>query len=83
MRDVRDVRGDIHPTYSVNDVVFAATAGALRRYCLAQSASSGALDASRVRALTPLAFPRARSSTYLPTPTELVLTKATHLLWSS
>lgn len=43
--------------HTVNDVVFAATVGALRRYCLAM-APTEPLEWARMRALTPVAFPR-------------------------
>ena len=46
--------------YTINDVVFAATAGALRRYCLEQQPTQPAqeLHKALVRALVPVAFPR-------------------------
>jgi hypothetical protein len=44
-------------SYTVNDVIFAAAAGALRRYCLA-TAPTEPLDGCLVRALSPIAFPR-------------------------
>ena len=43
---------------SVNDVVFSATAGAIRKYCLKMGTSVDDLDKAKIRALLPVAFPR-------------------------
>ena len=50
-------RGSGAASFTVNDVIFAAAAGTLRRYCLA-TAPAEPLDGCLVRALSPIAFPR-------------------------
>jgi len=43
---------------TVNDVCFAATAGAIRKYCLAMGTAISDMDRAKIRALLPVAFPR-------------------------
>lgn len=73
LASIRAIKAAAGTATTVNDVVYAAFAGALRRHCLALAATDGGAaaaaftstldgDASVVRALVPLAFPRSVAS---------------------
>jgi len=78
---IKRLKNAVSDTCTVNDVVYAAFSGAVRRYCEARSGETafgkGGASAAMVRALVPVAFPRSMTTpltndwTFVSTPLAL------------